>query len=167
MTASSPIDSTVDAGCLGPVGRPASCTWRGLCVDPVAPSQGPQALLTMLYRSTDRRCRRGAAMKNLAHSASRHAGEKSEPSKPGIKPLVRSLRHPINLEVNPLDSAEHRAIPKSAINKKGAPIGAPLVLLVLARFTHPCGGASSSQFRKERCQKWQAKQAPGHSQRAS
>jgi hypothetical protein len=53
----------------------------------MAPSQGPQALLTMLYRSTDRRCRRGAAMKNLAHSASRHADEKSAPSKPGIKHL--------------------------------------------------------------------------------
>src|SRR6202051_3230170 len=60
---------------------------NGLRIDPVASSEGPQALLTMLYRSTDRRGRRGAAMKNLAHSASRHAGEKSAPSKPGIKHL--------------------------------------------------------------------------------
>src|SRR5579864_6102487 len=59
----------------------------GLRIDPVASSQGPQALLTMLYRSTDRRRRRGAAMKNLAHSASRHAGENNAPSKPGIKHL--------------------------------------------------------------------------------
>jgi len=42
----------------------------GLLVDPVAACQCPQALLTMLYRSTDRLCRRGAPMKNLAHSAS-------------------------------------------------------------------------------------------------
>jgi hypothetical protein len=79
--ASSSIVSTVDFGCLGPVGRSI------IELRPVAPSQGPQALLTMLYRSTDRRCRRGAAMKNLANSASRHAGEKSAPSKPGIKHL--------------------------------------------------------------------------------
>ena len=30
--------------------------------DPVTPRQGPQALLTMLYRSTERPCRRGAAI---------------------------------------------------------------------------------------------------------
>jgi len=32
----------------------------GLLVDAVALGQDPQALLTMLYRSTDRRCRAGA-----------------------------------------------------------------------------------------------------------
>jgi hypothetical protein len=42
---------------------------NGLWIDPVASSQGPQALSTMLYRSTDR------------------PGEKSAPSKPGIKHL--------------------------------------------------------------------------------
>ena len=47
----------------------------GLRVDPVAPGQRPQALLTVLYRSTDRLCRRGAAVKNLAHSASLHSRE--------------------------------------------------------------------------------------------
>jgi hypothetical protein len=41
----------------------------------------------MLYRSTDRRCRRGAAVKNLSHSASFHSVEKTAPSKPGIKQL--------------------------------------------------------------------------------
>src|SRR5690348_14582358 len=46
---------------------------HGLLVDPVASSQSPQALLTMLYCSTDRLCRRGAAVKNLAHGASLHA----------------------------------------------------------------------------------------------
>jgi hypothetical protein len=41
----------------------------------------------MLYRSTDRRCRRGAAVENLSHSASFHSVEKTAPSKPGIKQL--------------------------------------------------------------------------------
>jgi hypothetical protein len=45
----------------------------------------------MLYRSTDRVCRSGAAVKNLAHSASSHSCEKTVPSKPEIK-HVRS--HP-------------------------------------------------------------------------
>src|SRR5476649_1901433 len=41
----------------------------GLGVDAIAPRQRSQARLTMLYRSTDRLCRRGAAVENLAHSA--------------------------------------------------------------------------------------------------
>ncbi|MCU4160503.1 hypothetical protein AiwAL_10340, partial [Acidiphilium sp. AL] len=49
-----------------------------------------QALLTMLYRSTDRRCRRGATMKNLDHSASFHLLENIAPLKSGIKHLVHS-----------------------------------------------------------------------------
>src|SRR5271169_6546545 len=64
----------------------------GLLVDPVVLGQRPQALLTMLYCSTDRLCRRGAAMKNLAHSASLHAEENSAPSKPGIKHLENGRR---------------------------------------------------------------------------
>src|SRR5271154_2331136 len=60
----------------------------GLLVDPIAFGEPPQALLTMLYRSTDRRCRRGAAVKNLSHSASFHSVEKTAPSKPGIKQLA-------------------------------------------------------------------------------
>ena len=55
----------------------------------VALGQRPQALLTMLYRSTDRLCRAGAPVKNLAHSASLHAGENGAPSNPGIKQLGR------------------------------------------------------------------------------
>ena len=42
----------------------------------------------MLYRSTDRLCRCGAPVENLAHSASFHSGEKTAPSKPGIKHLA-------------------------------------------------------------------------------
>src|SRR5262249_25138209 len=67
-----------DRGPLLPFGN-------GLLVDPVAFSQHPQALLTMLYRSTHRLCRRGAPMKNLAHSASFHTEDKDAPSNPGIK----------------------------------------------------------------------------------
>jgi hypothetical protein len=47
--------------------------------------------LTTLYRSTDCLCRSGAAMKNLAQSASLHAGENNAPSKPGTKQLGREL----------------------------------------------------------------------------
>src|SRR6202166_2866025 len=60
---------------------------HGLLVDPVAIGQSPQALLTMLYRSTHRRCRGGAPVENLAHSASFHSKENNAPSKPGIKHL--------------------------------------------------------------------------------
>src|SRR5262249_9765339 len=67
-----------DRGPLLPFGN-------GLLVDPVAFSQHPQALLTMLYRSTDRLCRRGAPMKNLAHSASFDSEDKDAPPKPWIK----------------------------------------------------------------------------------
>src|ERR1700735_1326658 len=57
----------------------------GLLVDPVAIGQSPQALLTMLYRSTHRRCRGGAPVQNLAHSASFHSKENSAPSIPGTE----------------------------------------------------------------------------------
>ena len=46
---------------------------NSLGVDAVALGNTPQALLTMLYRSTDRRSRGGAAMDNLALSASFHS----------------------------------------------------------------------------------------------
>src|SRR6266849_5760155 len=68
----------------------ASPRGDGLRVDPVAPSQNRQARLTMLYRSTDRLCRRGAAVENLPHSASFHSIEYNAPSKPGIKQLEQS-----------------------------------------------------------------------------
>jgi hypothetical protein len=47
--------------------------------------------MTMLYRSTHRRCRGGAPVKNLAHSASFHSKENNAPSKPGIKQLDAKL----------------------------------------------------------------------------
>ncbi|WP_210236015.1 MULTISPECIES: hypothetical protein, partial [unclassified Mesorhizobium] len=50
-----------------------------------------QALLTILYCSTDRLCRCGAAVKNLAHSASFHSWENNAPSNAGIKQLGRPV----------------------------------------------------------------------------
>jgi hypothetical protein len=47
--------------------------------------------LTILYCSTDRLCRRGAPMKNLAHSASFDSCENDAPSKLGIKHLGGSF----------------------------------------------------------------------------
>jgi hypothetical protein len=64
-----------------------------LLIDPVALSQSPQALFTMLYRSTDCRSRTGAPVENLAHSASLHSNEKSAPSKPGIKQKLMQRVH--------------------------------------------------------------------------
>ena len=61
---------------------------NGLLVDPIALGHRPQARLTMLYRSTDRLCRRGAPVKNLAHSASFDSEDKDAPLKPGIKHLA-------------------------------------------------------------------------------
>ena len=43
----------------------------------------------MLDRSTNRLSRRGAAVKNLAHSASFHSNVKIAPSNPGIKHLAK------------------------------------------------------------------------------
>src|SRR5438067_11409216 len=74
--ASCSIDSTVELGCFGPVGRSATkLRLRHLAaVFGLVPWRyGPQTLLTTLYRSTDCLCRNGAAMKNLAQSASLHA----------------------------------------------------------------------------------------------
>jgi hypothetical protein len=45
--------------------------------------------LTMLYRSTDRRCRTGAPVKYLAHNASFHSLEKYAPRNAGTKQLIR------------------------------------------------------------------------------
>lgn len=57
-------------------------------IDAIALRKRPQARLTMLYRSTDRLCRCGAPMQNLAHSASFDSDVNDEPSKPGIKHLA-------------------------------------------------------------------------------
>jgi hypothetical protein len=56
--ASSSGDRTAEAAFFGPVGRSATdvrfSLGDRLLIDPVAPGERPQALLTMLYRSTDR-----------------------------------------------------------------------------------------------------------------
>ena len=66
--------------CLGPRwpvgdGGPYLSLGDRLWVDAVASGQSPQALLTMLYRSTDRRCPYGAPVENPAHSVSSPSGE--------------------------------------------------------------------------------------------
>src|SRR6516162_4808743 len=72
-------------------GRPLLPLGDRLGVDPVPLGKRPQALLTMLYCSTDCLCRGGAPMKNLAHSASFESLDKIAPSKPGTKDLVGSV----------------------------------------------------------------------------
>jgi hypothetical protein len=76
-----------------PIGRRGPVLPLGdrLLVDPVTLGQNPQAFLTMLYRSTHGLRRAGAAVKNLAHSASFHSLEKIAPSKSGTKHLVDQL----------------------------------------------------------------------------
>src|SRR3712207_94118 len=59
-----------------------------LRVDAIAPGERSQALLTMLYRSTDRRRRCGAPVVNLAHSASFHSRGKGAPANHRIKHLA-------------------------------------------------------------------------------
>lgn len=62
-----------------------------LRVDAVPAGQGPQALLAMLDRPTDRLRRAGTAVENPAHTASLDAGEKTLPSKPGTKHQAMKL----------------------------------------------------------------------------
>src|SRR3954463_5878189 len=75
----------LDRGALLPLGH-------RLRVDPVPSGQHPQALLTLLDRSTHCRRRAGAPMQNLAHSASFHSKEKSAPSNPVTKYLACALQ---------------------------------------------------------------------------
>jgi hypothetical protein len=78
---------------LGPCGnvrhrRAALPLGDRLLVDPVTLRKSPQALLTMLYRSTDRLSCRGAPMENLAHNESFQSDGKAAPSNSGIKHLA-------------------------------------------------------------------------------
>ena len=61
-----------------------------ICLTPVARRKRPQARFTILYCSTGCLSRRGAAVKNLSHSASFHSKEKIAPSKSGIKHLIKT-----------------------------------------------------------------------------
>jgi hypothetical protein len=84
----------------------------GLRVDAVTGRQRPQARLTMLYRSTDCRSRRGAPVRNLAHSASFHSREKTAPSNPGIKQVGGIHKGGIRLKLS--DARAAGARPRSA-----------------------------------------------------
>ena len=84
---------------------------HGLLVDPVALGQRPQALFTMLYRSTNRLWRCGAPVQTLAHSASFHSREKTAPSKSGIKHLLgRPANVAQQLYFRPLCIRERRSL---------------------------------------------------------
>ena len=69
----------------------------------------------MLYRPTDRLCRRGAPMKNLTHSASFDSGDKDAPSKPGIKQLAMSQKFSEVLLIAKDESGESRLINLSGV----------------------------------------------------
>ena len=66
--------------------------------------EASEAFLTMLYRSTDCRCRCGAAVKNLTHSASFHSREKTAPSNP--KAGSRIIVHVGNVAVFAVTTAD-------------------------------------------------------------
>src|SRR5690606_1521479 len=87
-----------------------------LRIDPVAPGQNPQAFLTILYCSTNRRCRAGATVENLAHSESFHCWPNNAPSNPGTKHLERGGR-----AVRPPNSAKGRVIVRPFVVSKLLP----------------------------------------------
>src|SRR6185369_6056230 len=100
-------------------GVPTLPLGNGLLIDAVATGQRPQARLTMLYRSTDCLCRRGAAVKNLAHSASLHAVENGAPSTPRIK-------HPSFVYQTPRDVT---TTPAAIISKRTIQLSTTFTLL--------------------------------------
>jgi hypothetical protein len=67
---------------------PAPPLRDGLWIDSMAAGQRPYALLTMLYRSTDRLRRAGAPVKNLAHVPSLSTACESVPSYNGTEHLT-------------------------------------------------------------------------------
>jgi hypothetical protein len=129
-TASSSADRTVDLGSFGPYrhirdrGPPFPLGDR-LLIDSVALRQRPRARLTMLYRSTERPCRRGAPMKNLAQSASFESLDKNAPSKVGTKHRdIGPANGPKSgsTEKVKADSGVHNFLsPLALIDGKGAP----------------------------------------------
>ncbi|CDX20849.1 hypothetical protein MPL3356_340052 [Mesorhizobium plurifarium] len=68
--------------------------------------------MTMLYRSTDRLCRRGAPMQNLAHSASFDSDDKDAPSRPVVDSDLRSGR--VGLLTNNSVEANHACCSRSS-----------------------------------------------------
>src|SRR6266481_1282934 len=70
-----------------------------LGIDPMPTRQGPQALLTMLYRSTDRLRRCGAPVQNLSRSASFHLMDKNAPSNAGTIQVGSNPPVPVDVRV--------------------------------------------------------------------
>src|SRR3954451_22234693 len=78
-----------------------------LLIDAVTSGERSQALFTMLYRSTDRLSRRGAPLKNLAHSASFDSCHKNAP------PFVWSRT--LMVHYTPPTANHHRDCPEGRI----------------------------------------------------
>lgn len=90
--ASFSTDSEADSGSLGYWdNRRGSCNFSigdNLWINSVAAGKRSQALLTILYCSTDRLCRCGAIAKNLSHSASIHSLENNAQPNHEIKHIA-------------------------------------------------------------------------------
>jgi hypothetical protein len=131
----------------------------GLGIDAVPPGKAPQALLTMLYRSTERLCRCGAAVKNLSHSASLKFPGKGAPSNPGIKHTQKKVARRkvtlLELAGNSATSARPAASSATAASSstRSAATSRPTAPTAcstgsLARATHtPTGSARTSRRR--------------------
>src|SRR3954468_8861612 len=97
-----------------------------LLIDAVTSGERSQALFTMLYRSTDRLSRRGAPVKNLAHSASFDSCNKNAPSKCGTKGRPSGLNLPSNGSALP---NRRTGMPRSG-GKTWFPLRSPLIGVV-------------------------------------
>ncbi len=96
-----------------------------LGIDAVACGQRPQALLTILYCSTDRLCRCSAAVKNLSHSASFHCLENNAPSNSGTKHLVHSGPRTVSELVGRLCGGSGVSWRIAGIRHHGSRVGRP------------------------------------------
>src|SRR5580693_9325377 len=72
----------------------------------------------MLYRSTDRLCRRGAPVKNLSHNASFESFDKDAPAKPGTKHQAGTRRAPHGRRARPR-MTRRPALPAMSMNQVG------------------------------------------------
>ena len=91
--------------------------------------EGPQVI-----RSTDRLCRRGASMKNLAHSASFDSEDKDAPSKRGIRQRLldsdrthRTLRPNVSPDCSSGMDASARLDPPPAFRQNHAELPSGLL----------------------------------------
>lgn len=89
-------------------------------VDLMPFGENPWALLTILYCSTDWRCRVGAPVYNVAHSASFHASADNARSNPRPnRARLRPARWLLHIDIAELLSALPFRVPKPYITKIG------------------------------------------------